>query len=69
MRIYVSRGATMAARAVSDGRAISQQRSFVRAGLKLLDLGRLAKGRYRVVVSATGDAGDTSTDRATLIVR
>ena len=69
MRLYVSRGATMAARAVSDGRAISQQRSFVRAGLKLLDLGRLEKGRYRVVVSATGDAGDTSTDRATLIVR
>ncbi|MEI2703255.1 MAG: hypothetical protein V9E83_12755 [Baekduia sp.] len=69
LRLYVSTGSSIGASAVKDGYVISRSRTFLRAGLKQLDLGRLDAGRYRIVVNAGADGGRTSTDRATLVVR
>lgn len=69
LRIYVSTGSSIAGSAVKDGHVISRKRTFLRAGLKQLDLGRLEPGRYRIVVNAAASGGRSSTDRATLIVR
>jgi hypothetical protein len=69
LRIYVSKGTSIAARVVKNGYVISTRRVFVRAGLKQLDLGRLGRDRYRIVVTATDGRGHSSADRATLIVR
>jgi len=68
LRLYVSTGTTIAGRVVTDGHAITSRRTFLRAGLKQLDLGRLAPGRYRIVVEARSGARSSS-DRATLFVR
>lgn len=68
LRIYVSTGTAIAGRAVTDGHAIARTRTFLRAGLKQLDLGRLAPGRYRIIVEARSGSRSSS-DRATLFVR
>lgn len=69
LRIYVGAGGSLTARALADGHAVTRLRVFVRSGLKRLDFGWLAPGRYRIVASGRDASGRASVDRATLVVR
>ncbi len=69
LKLFVTGGARITVRVTSGSRTVRMRTvSFRRYGRKNVDLRRLRRGTYRLVVIAQA-AEQTSVDRATLVVR